>query len=67
MWWALAHDTPQQHPRITGAELKYIELNVGKEIKAGHGMRVPWLRIFGSLPVWSIGKHTGGGGFFLVL
>lgn len=61
MWWLLAFDTPQQHPRIGGAELKYIELSVGKEVRnAGAGQRVPWLRIFCSLPVWSIGVTTFG-------
>lgn len=60
MWYALAFNTPQQHPRISNAELKYIETNISKEIKEGIGMKVPWLRIFTSLPVWSIGVTTFG-------
>lgn len=60
MWYALAFNTPQEHPRISNAELKYIETNISKEIKEGIGMKVPWLRIFTSLPVWSIGVTTFG-------
>lgn len=60
MWYFLAFNTPAEHPRITTAELKYIELNISKEIKDGIGMKVPWLKIFTSLPTWSIGVTTFG-------
>lgn len=96
MWYALAHDTPQEHPRITAAELKHIELHTagagvgaapptppppqqqnGNENQPQNAttttpdtmttprqkrqqQTVPWLRIFGSLPVWSIGVTTFG-------
>lgn len=60
LWYLLAFNTPEQHPRITATELLYIETNIDKEIKDGVGMKVPWLKIFTSLPVWSIGITTFG-------
>lgn len=60
IWYLLAFNTPASHPRITSAELKYIELNISKDIKDGIGMKVPWTKIFTSLPVWSIGITTFG-------
>ncbi|KAJ6641246.1 Sialin [Pseudolycoriella hygida] len=60
MWYFLAFDTPQTHPRITSTELEYIELNIDSEIKEGRGMNVPWKDIFKSLPAWSIGITTFG-------
>ena len=60
MWYLLAFNTPNEHPRISSGELEYIELNISKEIKEGMGMKVPWLKIFTSLPVWSIGITTFG-------
>lgn len=59
-WYLLAYNTPQEHPRITPEELEYIELNVSEDIKNGQGMRVPWRRIFTSMPVWAIGLTTFG-------
>ncbi|XP_052869216.1 vesicular glutamate transporter 3 isoform X1 [Anopheles cruzii] len=59
-WYLLAYNTPQEHPRITVEELEYIELNVSEDIKNGQGMRVPWRRIFTSMPVWAIGLTTFG-------
>lgn len=60
VWYFLAFNTPEQHPRISTKELQYIELNVSEEIKNGQGMKVPWKSIFTSLPVWSIGITTFG-------
>jgi MFS family permease len=60
MWYFLAFNTPHEHPRITPEELEYIELNVSEDIKNGQGMRVPWAKIFKSIPAWSIGITTFG-------
>lgn len=59
-WYLLAFNTPQEHPRITAEELEYIELNVSEDIKNGQGMKVPWRKIFTSMPVWAIGLTTFG-------
>lgn len=60
LWYFLAFNSPQTHPRISAIELHYIECNISDEIKNGHGMSVPWRNIFKSLPVWSIGITTFG-------
>ncbi|XP_034100141.1 vesicular glutamate transporter 1 [Drosophila albomicans] len=60
LWYALAFNTPREHPRITKEELNYIELNVGEEVLNSVTMKVPWRQIFLSLPVWAIGITTFG-------
>lgn len=60
MWYFLAYNTPNEHPRISPQELEYIELNVSSEIKEHQGMKIPWKQIFKSLPAWSIGVTTFG-------
>ncbi|KAK3919330.1 Vesicular glutamate transporter 2 [Frankliniella fusca] len=59
-WWLLAFDSPGQHPRITPKELRYIQSNVSNGIVDGKGVRVPWKKIFTSMPAWSIGITTFG-------
>lgn len=56
MWFLLAFDTPDMHPRISCHEYEYIQRNIDDNIRAGQGMHVPWRSIFTSLPAWSIGK-----------
>lgn len=60
MWYLLAFNTPDKHPRISCNEYNYIERNIDHSIRDGHGMRVPWTSIFKSLPAWSIGVTTFG-------
>lgn len=60
MWYLLAFNTPDEHPRISCNEYNYIERNIDHSIRNGHGMRVPWRSIFKSLPAWSIGITTFG-------
>ncbi|XP_049801254.1 sialin-like isoform X1 [Schistocerca nitens] len=60
LWWLLAFDTPAKHPRITSAEKRYIESNVGNTVVGDKGLPVPWKAIFTSLPAWSIGITTFG-------
>lgn len=60
MWYFLAFNTPEEHPRISRSEYEYIKKNIDNDIQEGLGMRVPWLSIFTSLPAWSIGITTFG-------
>lgn len=60
LWWLLAYNTPDTHPRISCHEYEYIQRNIDDSIRAGQGMHVPWKSIFTSLPVWSIGVTTFG-------
>lgn len=60
MWFLLAFNTPQEHPRISCHEYEYIQRNIDDNIRSGHGMHVPWKSIFTSLPAWAIGVTTFG-------
>lgn len=60
MWFLLAFNTPEEHPRISCHEFEYIQRNIDDSIRAGHGMHVPWKSIFTSLAAWSIGVTTFG-------
>lgn len=56
LWFVVVFDSPAQHPRITEEERTEIETKIadgegGKGVKPS---RVPWLKIFTSLPVWAI-------------
>lgn len=33
-WWYFVYDTPEQHPRITDKEKKYIQLSLGDDISS---------------------------------
>lgn len=60
MWYFLAFNTPDEHPRISQHEYNYIKQNIDQDVQQGLGMRVPWMSIFKSLPAWSIGITTFG-------
>ncbi|XP_045617908.2 sialin isoform X1 [Procambarus clarkii] len=51
-WFLLVHDTPRHHPRISSAELTYIQSNedslVTRKIKI-----IPWKAIMTSRPMWA--------------
>ncbi|XP_070000472.1 sialin [Penaeus vannamei] len=54
-WFALMHDTPAKHPRISREELEHIEMAVaagGSSKKTGAA--IPWRHISTSMPVWAI-------------
>lgn len=56
LWFVLVFDSPAQHPRITKEERAEIETKIadgegGKSVKPS---KVPWVKIFTSLPVWAI-------------
>ncbi|XP_075232233.1 sialin [Lycorma delicatula] len=55
MWFLVVFDTPADHPRITPEERSYIEEAVGAGTTTSHKvLRVPWLRVLTSPPVWAI-------------
>lgn len=60
MWYFLAFNTPEDHPRISTNEFNYIKKNIDHDVQSSLGMPVPWLSIFKSLPAWSIGVTTFG-------
>jgi hypothetical protein len=42
MWYFLAFNKPSEHPRISPAELEYIELNISPDVKCNTKQKVPW-------------------------
>lgn len=60
IWFFLAFNTPEEHPRISCQEFEYIQLNIDDDIRSAQGMHVPWSSIFRSLPAWAIGITTFG-------
>ncbi|XP_043063577.1 sialin isoform X1 [Drosophila ficusphila] len=60
LWYLLAFNTPREHPRISEEELNFIELNVRKEVINAAKVKIPWLKIFRSLPAWAIAITTFG-------
>lgn len=47
------HDTPEAHPRISVEEKQYLLTNVTRKVKKGR-VRIPWLKIATSGPVWAV-------------
>lgn len=56
LWFVLVFDSPAEHPRITPEERKEIETKIseGEGGKSQKPSKVPWLKIFTSLPVLAI-------------
>ncbi|KAF5274232.1 hypothetical protein FQA39_LY07336 [Lamprigera yunnana] len=52
VWYLLAHDTPETHPRISPKELYYIQKY--REDSLNSEKRIPWKSILLSMPVWAI-------------
>ncbi|XP_073845391.1 sialin-like [Musca autumnalis] len=58
VWWLgwlfLVYDSPAQHPRISEAELRYIEKSLGSSVQstAAAALGTPWKSILLSRPVW---------------
>ncbi|KZC12315.1 Vesicular glutamate transporter 2, partial [Dufourea novaeangliae] len=66
-WLFLIHDSPQQHPRISEDEKKYILDNISSSV-VKEETKIPWKSILSSRPVWiTIAAHWGGGWGFLTL
>ncbi|KAF5282674.1 hypothetical protein FQA39_LY17534 [Lamprigera yunnana] len=60
IWYLLAFDSPETHPRISLSEQKYIKENTINTYAASRKQGAPWVAIFRSMPAWSIGITTFG-------
>ncbi|KAL1516863.1 hypothetical protein ABEB36_000702 [Hypothenemus hampei] len=50
-WWAMVHDSPSQHPRISSQEKEYILRSLGQSV-AKKKAPVPWAAILKNRTVW---------------
>ncbi|XP_076647837.1 sialin-like [Halictus rubicundus] len=67
LWLFLVHDSPQQHPRITEDEKKYILDNLGTSVEE-EVVAIPWKAILTSRSVWiTTAAHWSTGWGFLTL
>ncbi|XP_076257197.1 major Facilitator Superfamily Transporter 17 [Rhynchophorus ferrugineus] len=60
IWYLLAFDSPETHPRISLREQRYIRENTDNTYENSRQQKVPWKSILLSLPAWSIGVTTFG-------
>ncbi|KAF5274228.1 hypothetical protein FQA39_LY07332 [Lamprigera yunnana] len=58
LWYCLAHDKPENHPRILLTELLHIQQN--KQTSSIVNTKIPWKAILCSVPVWAIGITSFG-------
>ncbi|XP_068081578.1 sialin isoform X5 [Anabrus simplex] len=59
-WWLLVFDTPNDHPRISEKELKYIQSSCGRAVQK-RKPPIPWKSILTSVPMWmNIFAQWGG-------
>ncbi|XP_063597895.1 putative inorganic phosphate cotransporter [Penaeus indicus] len=67
-WFAFMHDSPRQHPRISGKELRYIEDALrASGTSSSRSTKLPLKSILTSLPVWAIVVGDVGNTFGLNL
>lgn len=60
LWFFLMHDRPEDHPRISAEEKKYILDAIKAEQNQAKPTQTPWRDILTSLPLWAITlAHTG--------
>ncbi|XP_018561721.1 sialin [Anoplophora glabripennis] len=60
IWYLLAFDSPETHPRISLSEQQYIKENTVNTYANTRKQAVPWKAILTSMPAWSIGITTFG-------
>jgi ACS family sodium-dependent inorganic phosphate cotransporter-like MFS transporter 5 len=60
IWYLLAFDSPEMHPRISLSEQQYIKENTVNTYAASRKQAVPWKAILTSPHAWSIGVTTFG-------
>lgn len=60
IWYLLAFDSPETHPRISLSEQQYIKENTVSTYIGLRKQKVPWGAIFSSAPAWAIGITTFG-------
>ncbi|XP_064088730.1 sialin-like isoform X2 [Macrobrachium nipponense] len=67
-WFAFMYDSPDEHPRISDDELKYIQTALRESGTDGNPpRRIPWKEIFTNLPVWAILSACTGNGWGISL
>nr|XP_039255122.1 sialin-like [Styela clava] len=66
MWFIVVHNKPRDHPRISAAELQYIESTVPQEQTE---FTIPWMDILTSRHVWAIScaHFANNWGFYTLL
>ncbi|XP_071515761.1 sialin-like isoform X3 [Panulirus ornatus] len=52
-WFLFAHNLPEDHPRISPSELKYILTN-RSFVKRNKAMAIPWRALATSVPFWTL-------------
>lgn len=67
-WVFLVHDSPQQHPRISDEEKKYILDNLAGSVDKEE-TNIPWKKIIFSGPVWvtTAAQWSGAWGFLTLM
>lgn len=60
IWYLLAFDSPETHPRISLREQRYIQANTVNTYAASREQKVPWMAILKSPHAWAIGVTTFG-------
>ncbi|MCU1651973.1 MAG: hypothetical protein JWQ60_3122 [Pseudonocardia sp.] len=56
LWWWQVRDEPREHPRISAAEVRYIESGRGVD-EIERRAELPWRAFFGSGQFWAIGAQ----------
>jgi ACS family glucarate transporter-like MFS transporter len=56
LWWWQVRDEPREHPRISPAEVRYIESGRGVD-EIERRAELPWRAFFGSGQFWAIGAQ----------
>ena len=56
IWFVAARDTPSEHPRVSAAELAYIQsgLTLNADVQDSSKSLVPWKRVMRSREVWAV-------------
>ena len=67
-WFLLCHNFPSDHPRISLAERRYIEMSV-ESCTASEKSPVPWTKIAASLPFWAcaVAHFANNWGYYTLL
>lgn len=69
IWWLVVKESPEKDPRISPAELKYIQDSRGTQAIEGSKIKHPWRAMLTSGPVWAIvmAHFSENWGFYTLL
>ncbi|XP_063620992.1 vesicular glutamate transporter 1 [Cydia splendana] len=69
VWWLVVKESPEKDPRISPAELKYIQDSRGTQAIEGSKIKHPWRAMLTSGPVWAIvmAHFSENWGFYTLL